>query len=154
MARLSAAGITVDLPAGWEGSIEGERQALQLADGAQRYSVTHLANFALPEAPGDFGSAVVPGMGGGDILVVLKEFSPLAAQTPLFAASGLPRAPVPADFLPEMLQRPIQGQAGMQRFFTESGRAFCLYVVIGSFIDRSELVPAVAAVLDTIEIAW
>lgn len=152
MASLSGAGIRVELPAGWEGAIEGERLALQLADGAERFPVVHLANFPLPPARGDFGSSVVEGMGAGDILIVLKEFSPAAAATSLFAARGLPRAPVPSDFLREMLQRPIAGQGGMQRFFTEAGRAFCLYVVIGSFVDRADLVPAVAQVLARLEI--
>jgi hypothetical protein len=152
VASLSSAGITVDLPPGWNGSIEGGRLALQLDDGAQRYAVMHLANFPLPEVRGDFGALVVENMGPDDILIVLKEFSPEATKTPLFAAVGLPRAPVPGDFLREMLQRPIEGQAGMQRFFTEGGRAFCLYVVIGSFIDRSDLVPALAQVLARLEI--
>ncbi|MDP3984779.1 MAG: hypothetical protein Q8Q52_07250 [Acidimicrobiia bacterium] len=152
MAALSGAGITVDLPAGWNGVIEGGRLALQLDDGAQRHAVMHLANFPLPEARGDFGSSVVGSMGPADILIVLKEFDPEAAKTPLFAAEGLPRAPQPDDFLREMLQRPMEGQGGMQRFFTEAGRAFCLYVVIGSFIDRADLVPALAQILARMEI--
>lgn len=152
MATLSGAGIRVELPAGWEGAIDGERVGLQLADGAQRYPVVHLANFPLPPSRGDFGSAVVESMGPGDILIVLKEFSPAATETPLFAAQGLPRAPVPGDFFREMLQRPVPGQGGMQKFFTEAGRAFCLYVVIGSFVDRGDLVPAMAQVLARLEI--
>jgi hypothetical protein len=152
MASLSGAGIRVELPAGWEGAIDGERVSLQLADGAQRFPVVHLANFPLPPARGDFGSSVVEGMGPSDILIVLKEFSPASTLTPLFASRGLPRAPVPGDFLREMLQRPVAGQGGMQRFFTEAGRAFCLYVVIGSFVDRADLVPAVAQVLARLEI--
>ena len=152
MARISAAGLAVELPDGWEGVIEGERFALQLHDGAQRFALMHLANFPLPAARGDFGSAAVENMGPGDILIVLKEFSPEAAKTPLFEMQGLPSAPVPADFLREMLQRPLEGQAGMQRFFTEQGRAFCLYIVIGSFIDRADLVPPLAQILARLEI--
>lgn len=37
-----------------------------------------------------------------------------------------------------MLRR-VPGQVGMQRFFTKSGRAFCLYVVLGSAGDAAAL---------------
>ncbi len=42
-------------------------------------------------------------------------------------------------FHPNQLQRILPGQAGLQVFFTFQGRAFCLYVVIGSFARRIEL---------------
>ena len=51
--------------------------------------------------------------------------------------SGIPRALSPDDFSPGVLQRAIRGQAGVQRFFHEPGRAFCLYVVLGSFARRA-----------------
>jgi hypothetical protein len=37
------------------------------------------------------------------------------------------------------MQRTIAGMAGTQQFFQESGRTFCLYVVIGSHRGRSTL---------------
>ncbi len=55
-----------------------------------------------------------------------------SAGTALFAATGLPR--ITADEVsPTCLQRMLEGQGGVQKFFTVKGRAFCLYVVFGSF---------------------
>ena len=51
------------------------------------------------------------------------------------------------------MQRAIAGQAGVQYFFNEGGRAFCLYAVIGSYAQRAALVPKVNAVLATVKIA-
>jgi hypothetical protein len=50
------------------------------------------------------------------------------------------------------MQRAIRGQAGVQRFFNDQGRAFCLYVVIGSFAHRQSLVTRVNQVLATLTI--
>jgi hypothetical protein len=47
----------------------------------------------------------------------------------------------------------MPGQSGLQRFFTHNGRAFCLYVVLGSHVDRADILPNVNAVLETLEIA-
>jgi hypothetical protein len=41
----------------------------------------------------------------------------------------------------------------VQRFFTVAGRAFCLYVVVGSHIDRAEVIPAVNQVLESLRIS-
>jgi hypothetical protein len=38
------------------------------------------------------------------------------------------------------LQRITPGQSGAQYFYNEAGRAFCLYVVLGSHDRRSQLV--------------
>jgi hypothetical protein len=51
-----------------------------------------------------------------------------------------------------VLNRQLPGQAGLQRFFNESGRAFCLYVVIGAYQRRHDVVPAVNTVLATVQI--
>jgi hypothetical protein len=45
------------------------------------------------------------------------------------------------------MQRPIAGQSGAQYFFNQSGRAFCLYVVLGAHARRQESVPEVNQVL-------
>ena len=65
---------------------------------------------------------------------------------------GLPRTLDPDGFDPRVLNRQLAGQAGLQRFFNESGRAFCLYVVLGGYQRRHDVVPAVNAVLATIQI--
>jgi hypothetical protein len=36
------------------------------------------------------------------------------------------------EFSPAAFRRRLPGRVGVQRFFTEQGRPFCLYVVIGS----------------------
>jgi hypothetical protein len=102
------------------------------------YPVLHAGNFALPAERGDFGSGAVERMGTGHVFVVLFEYGPQAASTPLFARRGRPR-PTPADFRPNQLQRIIRGQTGAQYFYHEAGRAFCLYVVLGSAVRRAPL---------------
>lgn len=145
---ISDAGITVDLPSGWEGSI---RPPATLADGAVRYSVTHVANFPLPVVRGDYGSGAVDVMENGDALIILLEFGPENVGTALFSAERPPflRA---SDFNRDMLQQRMDGQGGTQRFFTEAGRAFCLYVVVGDYIDRVEVLEPINTVLTRIKI--
>ena len=43
------------------------------------------------------------------------------------------------DFRNNGMQRWIPGQAAYQAFFNEDGRAFCLYIVIGSYRNRRVL---------------
>lgn len=146
---LSGAGISVDLPAGWEGAIS---PATRLADGAVRHSVTHLANFPLPVNRGDYGSGAVDAMQNGDVLIVLLEFGPDSLGTALFNSERPPflRA---SDFSRDMLQQRIEGQGGTQRFFSEAGRTFCLYVVVGDYIDRVEVLPSINQVLAQVSIS-
>jgi hypothetical protein len=59
----------------------------------------------------------------------------------------MPRRLSASDFQPQVLRRGISGQAGTQWFFTESGRPFTLYVVLGSQARRPILVPRVNALL-------
>jgi hypothetical protein len=124
--RLSAHGVDVDVPPGWEVRIV--RRGV-VAFGEQPRPVVHLANFPLPEHRGDFGAGVVESMGGRDVFVVLFEYEPASARQPLFRQHGLPRL-APADFDRRRLQRTLPGQAGAQRFFSSGGRAFCLYTVV------------------------
>ena len=98
------------------------------------------------------GSGAVELMGDQDVFVVLFEHEPDAAATALFHAEGLPRALVARDFDPATLRRGIAGQSAHQAFFHESGRAFCLYVVLGSHGERGALLPIVSAVVETLKI--
>ena len=50
------------------------------------------------------------------------------------------------------MQRTLSGQSGRQIFFNESGRAFCLYVVLGSHRQREVLVPLANDVLASLAI--
>lgn len=152
MSRIQRSGISVDVPTGWDGQIDGGGFT-QLASGAVSPTLVHISSFPLPAERGSFGSGATELMNTDDILIVLFEYQPESAGTPLFAAEGMPRQLHPADFDRDALQRALVGQSGVQRFFTESGRAFCLYVVLGSHIDRAELVPRVNAVLSSVEIA-
>ena len=90
-------------------------------------------------------------MRADDIFVALVEFEPEAASTPLFSHRGIPRFGV-NDFSPHTMQRTIAGMCGAQAFFNRNGRAFCLYVVLGSHALRAPLVAQVNALLAGLEI--
>lgn len=151
MTRLTGSGVSVDLPTSWEGSIDGGGFPL-LADGARQPTVLHAGSFPLPAGRGSFGSGATDLMNTDDIFIVLFEYGPDSVGTPLFQSQGMPRTLSPNEFDRDALQHALTGQSGLQRFFTERGRAFCLYVVIGSHIDRTDLVPQVNQVLATIQI--
>ncbi|MTV27461.1 hypothetical protein FTX61_18880 [Nitriliruptoraceae bacterium ZYF776] len=97
--------------------------------------VLHAGTFALPADRGDFGSGAVELMREDDSFVALLEYGPEEVGTALYAAQGLPRRLDPRTFSSRSLQRQISGQAGWQHFFTENGRPFCLYIVLG---DRND----------------
>jgi hypothetical protein len=117
--QIAAMGMAVTAPPGWEAAIY-RRQAVH---GAITYPVMHAATIALPASRADYG--------GG-----LLEFGPEAASTPLFSALRSVPGLTPDAFRPQQLQRTIRGQAGVQRFFSVGGRAFCLYAVLGSIANR------------------
>jgi hypothetical protein len=161
MAELSALGVTVTLPTGWEGRIFRRPEfgdVSATADdpaappGAATHSVVHVATISLPPGVGDFASGAVESLGPDDALVVLFEYEPASVDQPLFARRGIPRQLDPDDFSPSVLQRTIPGQAGAQVFFSEAERAYCLYVVLGSYARRRQVVPHVNEVLVTFEI--
>ena len=149
--RLAHRGLAVDVPRGWDARIYRRREVA--TEEETTHAVLHAANFALPEDRGDYGSGAVELMGPGHALVVLLEHHPSAAGTPLFANRGVPRSLAPELFSPHRLQRTIAGQAGTQVFFHDSGRAFCLYVVLGAFRNRARLLPGVNDVLATLEVS-
>ncbi len=148
MPTLSAHGIAAPLPAGFEGRI-----FVRGASGDERsHAVAQFATFALPPETGDFGGGAVTSMGQEDLLVVLFEYGPESLGTSLFARVGMPRQLTTADFLPTVLRRGLVGQSGTQWFFTEAGRPFTLYVVLGSHARRSQLVPRVNGLLTRISV--
>ena len=149
MTTLSGEGISVELPPGWEGVIG---HSSELEDGAVRNVVAHFASFPLPPRRGDFGGGAVDLMEADDALVVLFDYGQSAVGSALFASEGLPVIEA-RDFDRDILQKSIPGQSGVQRFFTTSGRAFCLYVVVGSHIDRAEILPVVNQLLETVRIS-
>jgi hypothetical protein len=150
---LNAHGIKVDVPPGWDGEIyrrKAENNAFS-PQSEQSKPVVHLANFPLLGDRGDFGSGAVETMRADNILIVLFEFGSESVGTVLFRARGIPTV-APGDFAPHTMQRPLPGQSGAQYFFAEGGRAFCLYVVLGSHGKRRQLVPEVNQILSTLDL--
>ena len=145
MPLLSAHGITLDLPRGWDGAIT--RRA-----GAGALPVVHASSMPLPPGRADAGGGVVQHLGWGEVFLGLLEHDPSCTGTPLFAADG-PSLPLsPEGFAPGALQGMKPVQSGAQQFFCRSGRAFCLCVVVGEHARRHRLVPAVDRVLATLAV--
>lgn len=149
MPSLRAHGITAPLPGGFEGRIFVRATVGQEVT----YPVAHFATFALPIDVGDFGGGAVDRMGVDDVFVVLFEYGPESLGRALFARQGMPRALLPADFRPYVLRRGLGGQSGTQWFFTQSGRPFTLYVVLGSHARRHVLVPRVNGLLASVSVS-
>jgi hypothetical protein len=160
--EIGAHGIAVTLPSGWEGRVFRRPMAGDLsasaADGAPAapgettYAVVHVATIPLPPGTADFASGAVERLGHEDALIVLFEYGPESVDQPLFEARGIPRSLDADQFNPSVLQRTLRGQAGVQRFFNDAGRAFCLYVVLGAYANRRRLVPQVNQVLASLTI--
>ena len=144
MPALFAHGIGAGLPTGFEGRIfKRQGSGIEVAN-----AVAHFATFALPAEVGDFGGGAVNLMGNDDIFTVLFEYGPDSLGSRLFAHQGLPRNLTTSDFRPHVLRRGLTGQSGTQWFFTEAGRPFTLYAVLGSHARRSILVPKVNRLLE------
>ena len=149
--RLAHRGLALDVPRGWDARIYRRREVA--TEEETTHAVLHAANFALPDDRGDYGSGAVELMGPAHALVVLLEHHPSAVGTALFANAGVPRRLADEHFSPRQLQRTIAGQAGTQVFFHDQGRAWCLYVVLGSSRNRGRLVPHVNDLLATVEVS-
>ena len=156
---LTAHGLSVDLPARWEGRLYLRDTAPRALAHAAAYGhpgekanpVLHMANFALPSGRGDYGTGAVERMGPQHVFMSLVEFDAEEAGRPLFGDRGFPRVTV-ADFAPNQLQRRLPGQLGCQRFFTEHGRAFCIYTVLGSKQHATSLVTEVHEVIARVRV--
>lgn len=148
MSRVAAHGLSLDAKAGWDVRIYKRTAEAP----AVTHPILHAGNFGLPEARGDYGSGAVEVMAASNVFIALLEFDPPSATTPLFASRGL-GLPLPAvDFDPQRMQRNIPGQSGLQRFFQVGGRAFCLYVVLGSHLRRSVLADLASQALQSLMI--
>lgn len=133
--QIHSAGLTIDPPPGWEAAIY--RRAA--GEGEITYPVVHVATVPLPAGRGDYGGGLVEQLSPDDAFVSFLEFGPEAAGSALFGTLTAVPGLTPDSFRPRQLQRTILGQAGVQRFFTVGGRAFCLYSVIGSVSNRVSL---------------
>jgi hypothetical protein len=148
-AQISAMGLAVTPPVGWEATIY-RRSA---TDGARTYPVLHAATVALPAGRGDYGGGLVELLGSHDVFVSILEFGPDAADTALFRSLSAVPVLTPDAYRPRQLQRTIRGQAGVQRFFTTASRGFCLYSVIGSLANRIPLTAQANQILGSIRVA-
>jgi hypothetical protein len=146
--KLTRSGVEIDLPDGWDGRIY-RREA---EEGAVTRRAMHAANFALPPNLGDYAVDAVERMQAEDMLVVLLEFGPDHADQGLFADEGLPTELGPDDFSPTAMPRAVPGRTAAQWFFSSGGRAFCLYVVLGSHRERASLLPLANTVVRTIRV--
>jgi hypothetical protein len=139
--KLSAHGLVVDVPQGWDARIYRRPQA---------EPNLHAANFPLPLDDGDFGSGALSTMGPEGIFFALGEYERSLAGVGLFAPEGLPLPIDRRELSANALQRRRPGQFGVQKFFTTRGRAFCLYVVVGSRPSPNHLVATANDVLTSV----
>jgi hypothetical protein len=138
MSGLRAYGISAAIPQGWEARVfrhEGGEPTL------------HVATFPLPPSDGDFGSHAISRMPPDALFLALTEYRVgrgVEAGRGLFAAAP-PDALHGHDLSSRALQQAQPGRRGLQRFFSVSGRAFCLYVVASGASKRTEEHLATAA---------
>jgi hypothetical protein len=148
VATIRAHGIASQLPGGFEAKIFVRDVPVGVA-----HAVAQFATFPLPDDVGDFGSGAVSLMGPVDVYATLFEYGPESLGTVLFARQGRPSPLSPGDFSPTVLRRGIPGQSGTQWFFTEAGRPFSFYAVLGSHLQRGLLVPRVNTLLASLTLS-
>ena len=157
MVDVSGYGLTVRVPAGWEAEIY--RRAPDVAafggdEQAMHYPpIVHLATIPLPPNRGDFGGGALGVMNSRDVFISLFEYERRDAANALFAHDGPPWPLSADDFDPSTLRVALANQTGCQRFFRHRGRAFALYVVLGSHTLRRLIVPAANDALAAITIS-
>lgn len=148
MQTLNRQGLEIGLPDGWDARIY-RREAV---DDVITRRALHAANFALPTNLGDYAVGAIEGMTPGDVLVVLLEFDPGNAGQGLFANEGLPTDLAASDFSPTAMPRAMPGRTAAQWFFSLNGRAFCLYVALGSHTERAAMIDQVNQVVATLKV--
>jgi hypothetical protein len=122
--KLSAHGISIALPEGWEGKIYRRHGG---------DPTLHAANYALPGWDGDFGSVATERMPVNGSFLVITEYRPGQGLEPgkgLFAAEAIPLPLDHREFRSRTLHIGRDGQLGFQHFFTAGKRPFCLYAVM------------------------
>jgi hypothetical protein len=132
---ISGFGISAALPTGWDAKLyknEGRDSDAVTAP------VLQAANFPLPADDGDFATGAAESMTVGDLLIVLMEYVPdseLTVGKGLFEPLGIPSEIAVDDLEPRCMPQMIPNLAAVQRFFSENGRAFCLYMVFGGYAE-------------------
>ena len=141
--KLRGHGLAIDLPPGWEGKIY-QRDA--------GHSALHAGTFSLPVGDGDFGTQAISSMPADGVFVALLEYDPDLAGMGLFASLGKPGKVRSTDTSPKGLHRAVKGLAGVQRFFTDGDRAFCLYIVMGRTTGARQHLDHANSILGTLSI--
>lgn len=153
--RLAAHDLAVTVPTGWDGAIVttlARSAAVDEAAGGSVHPVLHVATIGLPAVRGDYGGDMLANLGPDDLFIALVEFDREARTTPLFAQHGIGTISG-STFGRQNMHRPLPSQSGHQQFFQTAGRAFCLYVAIGSHRRRDRLATAASMVVATIAIS-
>lgn len=146
MSTVHAFGISAEIPDRWEARIFSH------PDGEP---TLHAANFPLPFRDGDFGTRATRHLPHDGVFVCLTEYRTgegVDLRHGLFA-NPPPRSLDPAEFSSRTLLQARPGQTGMQRFFSASGRAFCLYVVASRAAHTKRRLVAASHLLESLDIA-
>jgi hypothetical protein len=148
MPRLDAHGISIELPARWQGRV------FRRSGGS---ATLHAGDFTLALDDGEFGDASTAAMPAGATFIALTEYLAGEGLRPgrgLFAADRIPRRLDPSAFSPSRLAHPRRGQTGTQHFFTAAGRPLCLYVVVAANgAQRRRRLAVLDQVLGTLRVA-
>lgn len=154
-------GLTATAPRGWTVAVTRRPGALPPRPGLMGLAaeplvdvsrpVLHACTRPLPADRGDFGTGAVDLLGPDDVFVAVVDYGAEVADTGLFERQGMPKL-APSQFAPNRLQRPLPGMSAAQHFFSSGGRAFCLFVVLGSHARRMASVPRAAELVRTVHI--
>jgi hypothetical protein len=143
--RIRAHGLSIDAPDGWEARI---------AQTHPNVPILHVANFALRSTDGGFGAGATARMSADHAFAALLEYhvdEHLKPGVGLFATDGWNPRLRGDEFASSQLEAPRRGLVGVQRFFTQNGRPFCLYAVVAPGRKRRErLVEELSGVLRTV----
>jgi hypothetical protein len=148
MSRLSAHGISIQLPHGWEGTIF----VPDLPPPAVNLPVMHASDQALSMRRSTFAAELAARAGASGTVLALVEFDPLLANEGLYAGQGLPLPIRREDLHPKAMQVPDPFQEGRQWFFSIRDRAFCLYAVVGIGPELHDRLVLVNKILRTLRI--
>lgn len=132
---IDAHGLEIELPPGWSGRVFVRPGGI---------ATLHAGSFPISLSDGEFGDRSTGLMPAAATFLALTEYQPGAGLEPGVGLFAQRRIRVPLDPLRlarSGLAHPRAGQAGMQEFFTSSGRPFCLYVVLagGRSVRRDQL---------------
>ncbi len=143
---LSALGLSVGLPPGWEG-----RVVVMTSEDGTRYPNLHAGNFALQPEGSTFGQYSIERMDPEKAMVVVVEYGPRSVGTELFSSGRWPPALTVADLNPANFPGPRpHGLAANQNFVSVNGRAFCIYTVMGLVAGAASRMAEVNEVLGSI----